>query len=233
MEGVEGDLIWELRRLLAWSGSTIADVTQALELRGSELDAEARSLLQEGTRRARLRPRAAQGGPDRADGLGRAVRAPAGRRDPAPRRARAQCRRGRGRERAQPLVGLPFRRQWTSSAQSTPAARTRRSAQSGSARHPGRAVRTGPVGAQPPSHEPVAVPRARATRPRELERGGRPRRGGQARPRTDAGGRHLRSIRGPGPGPGGPPCQRVCGLRGSARGARPRACGLLAHPRGF
>ena len=45
MEGVEGDLIWELRRLLAWSGGTIADVTQALELRGSELDAAARSLL--------------------------------------------------------------------------------------------------------------------------------------------------------------------------------------------
>ena len=47
MEGVEGDLIWELRRLLAWSGGTIADVTQALELRGGELDAEARSLLQD------------------------------------------------------------------------------------------------------------------------------------------------------------------------------------------
>ena len=47
MEGVEGDLIWELRRLLAWSGGTIADVTQALELRGGELDAAARSLLQE------------------------------------------------------------------------------------------------------------------------------------------------------------------------------------------
>jgi hypothetical protein len=45
MEGVEGDLIWELRRLLAWSGGTIADVTQALELRGSELDATARALL--------------------------------------------------------------------------------------------------------------------------------------------------------------------------------------------
>jgi hypothetical protein len=44
---VESDLIWELRRLLAWSGGTIADVTQALELRGSELDAEARSLLQD------------------------------------------------------------------------------------------------------------------------------------------------------------------------------------------
>jgi hypothetical protein len=47
MEGVEGDLIWELRRLLAWSGGTIADVTQALELRGGELDAEARSLLRD------------------------------------------------------------------------------------------------------------------------------------------------------------------------------------------
>jgi hypothetical protein len=47
MEDVESDLIWELRRLLAWSGGTIADVTQALELRGSELDAAARSLLQD------------------------------------------------------------------------------------------------------------------------------------------------------------------------------------------
>jgi hypothetical protein len=44
---VEGDLIWELRRLLAWSGGTIADVTQTLELRGIELDAPARALLQE------------------------------------------------------------------------------------------------------------------------------------------------------------------------------------------
>jgi hypothetical protein len=47
MEGVDGDLIWELRRLLAWSGGTIADVTQALELRGGELDAAARALLQD------------------------------------------------------------------------------------------------------------------------------------------------------------------------------------------
>jgi hypothetical protein len=47
MEGVDGDLIWELRRMLAWSGGAIADVTQALELRGSELDAPARVLLQE------------------------------------------------------------------------------------------------------------------------------------------------------------------------------------------
>ena len=44
---MEGDLIWELRRLLAWSGGTIADVTQTLELRGIELDAPARALLQE------------------------------------------------------------------------------------------------------------------------------------------------------------------------------------------
>jgi hypothetical protein len=47
MGGVSGDLIWELRRLLDWSGGTIADVTQALELRGSELDDAARALLQE------------------------------------------------------------------------------------------------------------------------------------------------------------------------------------------
>ena len=44
---MDGDLIWELRRLLAWSGGTIADVTQTLELRGVELDATSRALLQE------------------------------------------------------------------------------------------------------------------------------------------------------------------------------------------
>jgi hypothetical protein len=47
MEGVDGDLIWELRRLLAWSGGAITDVTHALELRGAELDATARALLHE------------------------------------------------------------------------------------------------------------------------------------------------------------------------------------------
>ena len=47
MKGVDGDLIWELRRLLAWSGGAIADVTQALALRGAELDATARALLHE------------------------------------------------------------------------------------------------------------------------------------------------------------------------------------------
>ncbi len=43
---VDGELLWELRRLIAWSGGTIADVARALESRGAELDASARKLLQ-------------------------------------------------------------------------------------------------------------------------------------------------------------------------------------------
>jgi hypothetical protein len=44
---VDGDLIWELRRLLAWSGGTIADVTQTLEIRGAELNDTTRALLRD------------------------------------------------------------------------------------------------------------------------------------------------------------------------------------------
>lgn len=40
-------LLWELRRLIAWSGGTIADVARALEARGAELDPTARRLLQD------------------------------------------------------------------------------------------------------------------------------------------------------------------------------------------
>jgi hypothetical protein len=40
-----GELVWELRRLIAWSGGTIADVAQALETRGADLDEGARELL--------------------------------------------------------------------------------------------------------------------------------------------------------------------------------------------
>jgi hypothetical protein len=41
----EGELVWELRRLIAWSGGTIADVGRALEIRGADLDEHARELL--------------------------------------------------------------------------------------------------------------------------------------------------------------------------------------------
>lgn len=43
----DGELLWELRRLIAWSGGTIADVAWALEARGAELDPTARRLLQD------------------------------------------------------------------------------------------------------------------------------------------------------------------------------------------
>jgi hypothetical protein len=43
----DGELVWELRRLIAWSGGTIADVARALETRGAELDKSARKLLQD------------------------------------------------------------------------------------------------------------------------------------------------------------------------------------------
>jgi hypothetical protein len=42
-----GELAWELRRLIAWSGGTIADVARALEIRGADLDDTARALLQD------------------------------------------------------------------------------------------------------------------------------------------------------------------------------------------
>ena len=41
------ELAWELRRLIAWSGGTIADVARALEIRGDDLDDTARALLQD------------------------------------------------------------------------------------------------------------------------------------------------------------------------------------------
>jgi hypothetical protein len=43
----EDDLLWELRRLIAWSGGTIADVAHALETRGADLDENARELLRD------------------------------------------------------------------------------------------------------------------------------------------------------------------------------------------
>lgn len=43
----DGELIWELRRLIAWCGGTIADVAQALETRGADLDENARELLRD------------------------------------------------------------------------------------------------------------------------------------------------------------------------------------------
>jgi hypothetical protein len=43
----DGELVLELRRLIAWSGGTIADVAQALETRGADLDKNARELLKD------------------------------------------------------------------------------------------------------------------------------------------------------------------------------------------
>lgn len=41
----DGELVWELRRLIAGSGGTIADVTRALAARGANLDQNGRDLL--------------------------------------------------------------------------------------------------------------------------------------------------------------------------------------------
>jgi hypothetical protein len=41
------ELLWELRRLLASSGGTIADVSHALERRGDDVDPTGRALLRE------------------------------------------------------------------------------------------------------------------------------------------------------------------------------------------
>jgi hypothetical protein len=46
-EAGDRELVQELRRLLAWSGDTIADVAQTLEARGADLDENAREHLQE------------------------------------------------------------------------------------------------------------------------------------------------------------------------------------------
>ena len=43
----DGELVLELRRLIAWSGGTIAEVAQALEARGATLDKNARELLRD------------------------------------------------------------------------------------------------------------------------------------------------------------------------------------------
>lgn len=43
----DGELLLELRRLIAWSGGTIADVARALETRGTELDENAREHLKD------------------------------------------------------------------------------------------------------------------------------------------------------------------------------------------
>jgi hypothetical protein len=43
----DGELLWELRRLIAWSGGTIADVARAVETRGADLDENARELLRD------------------------------------------------------------------------------------------------------------------------------------------------------------------------------------------
>jgi len=40
-----GELVWELRRLIASTGGTLADVARALEIRGADLDEHARDLL--------------------------------------------------------------------------------------------------------------------------------------------------------------------------------------------
>jgi hypothetical protein len=45
--GGGGELVWELRRLIAWSGGTLADVARALETRGADLDDNARELLRD------------------------------------------------------------------------------------------------------------------------------------------------------------------------------------------
>lgn len=42
-----GELVWELRQLIAWSGGTLADVARALETRGADLDDNARELLRD------------------------------------------------------------------------------------------------------------------------------------------------------------------------------------------
>lgn len=44
---VGGELALELRRLIAWSGGTIADVAEALETHGLDLDESARELLRD------------------------------------------------------------------------------------------------------------------------------------------------------------------------------------------
>jgi hypothetical protein len=47
VDHADGELVWELRRLLAWSGGAIADVARALDTRGADLDEIARELLRD------------------------------------------------------------------------------------------------------------------------------------------------------------------------------------------
>jgi hypothetical protein len=49
-EDEDDELLWELRRLLASSGGTIADVAHALERRGQEVDRKGRELLEDEVR---------------------------------------------------------------------------------------------------------------------------------------------------------------------------------------
>jgi hypothetical protein len=50
VDGEDEELLWELRRLIASSGGTIADVAHALERRGDEVDRKGRELLGEEVR---------------------------------------------------------------------------------------------------------------------------------------------------------------------------------------
>src|SRR5207248_6725018 len=49
-EDEDDELVWELRRLLASSGGTIADVAHALEVRGEQVDRKGRELLEDEVR---------------------------------------------------------------------------------------------------------------------------------------------------------------------------------------
>ena len=62
----DGELVLELRRLLAWSGGAIADVARALETRGADLDESARDVLREEIEALDSRRRHAQPLPGRA-----------------------------------------------------------------------------------------------------------------------------------------------------------------------
>jgi hypothetical protein len=50
VEAEEDELLWELRRLLASSGGSIADVAHALDRRGDDVDVKGRELLQDEVR---------------------------------------------------------------------------------------------------------------------------------------------------------------------------------------
>ena len=105
------------------------------------------------------------------------------------------------------------------------------------ARRPGdarRAVRARALGAQPPPHQPVALPRRSARSARAPEGGGRPGGGGQARPRADAGGRasvkqpatrsRTRRTSAPAAWPSTSCCSARTRAGWPATGARPACC---------